>query len=99
MGQQSRSEGAVLRFAKYYTPVIVITCILIIVVPAAMQQPNLNVRWMFASAIVESCTFCAALMKEQSVHELGSFPKSVLVEHVDITTGSCSFSSTKTNSI
>ena len=38
MGQQSKSEGAVLRFAKYYTPLVVLTCVLLIVVPAIMRK-------------------------------------------------------------
>lgn len=44
MGQQSKSEGAVLRFAKYYTPLVVSTCVLLIVVPAIMRKQNLKVH-------------------------------------------------------
>ena len=43
MGQQSKSEGAVLRFAKYYTPLVVLTCVLLIVVPAIMRKRDLKV--------------------------------------------------------
>jgi cation transport ATPase len=43
MGQQSKSEGAVLRFAKYYTPLVVLTCVLLIVVPAIMRKGDLKV--------------------------------------------------------
>lgn len=44
MGQQSKSEGAVLRFAKYYTPLVVSTCVLLIVVPAIMRKQDLKVH-------------------------------------------------------
>ncbi len=44
MGQQSKSEGAVLRFAKYYTPLVVLTCVLLIVVPAIMRKQDLKVH-------------------------------------------------------
>ncbi len=44
MGQQSKSEGAVLRFAKYYTPLVVLICVLLIVVPAIMRKRDLKVR-------------------------------------------------------
>ena len=56
MGQQSKSEGAVLRFAKYYTPLVLLTCILIIAVPAAMRQPNLKVGPQLAFNTVKDCT-------------------------------------------
>lgn len=67
MGAQSRSEGAVLRFAKYYTPAVVLTCLLIIVVPAAMQQGNLKVGLISASAVVYSCTIFPSKRKNRQM--------------------------------
>ena len=33
-----------LRFAKYYTPLVVLICVLLIVVPAIMRKRDLKVR-------------------------------------------------------
>ncbi len=43
MGQQSKSEGAVLRFAKCYTPLVVLACVLLIIIPAGMHKSDLKV--------------------------------------------------------
>ena len=43
MGQQSKSEGAVQHFARYYTPAVVLACVLLIIIPACMQKRDLKV--------------------------------------------------------
>lgn len=43
-GQQSKSEGAVLRFAKCFTPMVILTCVLLVVVPAIMGKQDLKVH-------------------------------------------------------
>lgn len=58
MGQQSKSEGAVLRFAKYYTPLVVLTCVLLIVVPAIMRKQDLKVHMQFAHGLSELLLQC-----------------------------------------
>jgi len=62
MGQQSKSEGAVLRFAKYYTPVVVSTCVLLIVVPAIMRKQDLKVHCRSAPWPVCSAAFTVQLL-------------------------------------
>ena len=46
MGQQSNGEGAVPHFSKYYTPLVVLACVLLIIIPASMQECNLKVGHM-----------------------------------------------------
>lgn len=62
MGQQSKSEGAVLRFAKYYTPLVVLTCVLLIVVPAIMRKRDLK-DWVYLAlqVLVTACP-CALVL-------------------------------------
>ena len=64
MGQQSKSEGAVLRFAKYYTPLVVLTCVLLIVVPAIMRKQDLKVRTYSLHMGFQHC-FCSAAFNVQ----------------------------------
>lgn len=54
MGQQSKSEGVVLHFAKYYTPLVVLTFALLIIVPASMQKRDLKVGLMALLTQVEA---------------------------------------------
>lgn len=55
MARQSKSEGVVLRFAKYYTPLVVATCVLLIVIPASMHKADLKVSLVcFAADLLRS---------------------------------------------
>ncbi|KAL3134436.1 hypothetical protein ABBQ38_006494 [Trebouxia sp. C0009 RCD-2024] len=62
MGQHSKSEGAVLRFAKYYTPLVVLICVLLIVVPAIMRKRDLK-DWVYlALQVLMTACPCALVL-------------------------------------
>ena len=55
-------ETIVNRFAKYYTPIMVLACLLLIVVPAAMRKRDLKVSHLLCNSVVvyagHSCVAC-----------------------------------------
>lgn len=48
--QQSPMETVVARFAKWYTPTVVLACVLLIIIPAAMRKDDLKVHTPLAPA-------------------------------------------------
>ena len=60
--QQSHIETLVNRFAMYYTPLVVLACLVLILVPAAMRKPDLEVSHPACGAAQQQHSGCACLL-------------------------------------